>query len=218
MTILVIACHPDDEVIGVGGTILKEVAKGTDVYVQIITKAWEPKWDENTVKEKRREVEKVHSFLGIRKTFFADFLTTKLDSLSESSLVDSITNVMTEVQPNIVYTHNPYEIHKDHKITYSATMAAVRPLPNSKVKKVLLYEIPFVTWKSNSVYNHPNVYENISKYLDKKIEAMSMYKTELRDFPHPRSREGLKIISQYRGLEVGMQAAEAFYLSKELRD
>lgn len=218
MTILVIACHPDDEVIGAGGTILKEVAKGTEVYVQIITKAWEPKWSENTIKEKRREVEKVHSFLGIKKTFFADFPTTKLDSIPESLLVDSITNVINEVQPKIVYTHNPYEIHKDHRIAYSATIAAVRPLPNSKINKVLLYEAPFTSWNNSSIHNQPNIYEDISKFLDKKIEAMNMYKTELRDFPHPRSEKGLRIIAQYRGLEVGMHAAEAFYLSKELRN
>jgi LmbE family N-acetylglucosaminyl deacetylase len=217
--VLVIAAHPDDEVIGAGGTIARHVAQGDEVYWCIVTQGYSPPWSEERVAAALPQVKNVQEVLGIKEVFFCGFPTVKLNTVPYMELSAALQRVVDRVRPTVVYTTPPSDINQDHRIVYDCTLVATRPLPGCSVRRLLAYEIapsarfgqpagcsPFV----------PNVFVDISEYLDKKLEAMSCYKTQLREPPHPRSLEGLRVLAAERGLSVGQKAAECFQLIREL--
>jgi len=221
MNVLVIAAHPDDETIGAGGTITKHVKKGDGVYLCVVTKAYPPNWSEDSVKERRREVLEVSKILGIRKTYFLDLPTVKLDTIPQKELNDLISNCVNEVKPDVVYTTHGGDVNKDHRLVFEATMIATRPSPESLIKKVLSYELLSSTEWTFGLTERPfvpNVYVDISDTLENKIKAMSIYKSELKEYPHPRSLEAISTLAKKRGTEVGLKAAEAFMLIREISD
>jgi LmbE family N-acetylglucosaminyl deacetylase len=122
---------------------------------------------------------------------------------------------MKEIKPDIVYTSSRNDANLDHRIVYDCTLVATHPLPGSPVRRLLCYEIP-PTARFGFHGFVPNVFVDISEYLDKKLQAMACYKTELREFPHPRSLAGLKLLAQERGLSIGVGAAECFLLVREI--
>ena len=219
--ILVIAPHPDDEVLGCGGTIKKYTESGNEVYLCIVTKAYTPDWSEEYIKEKSKETKSSNNVLGIKKTLFLDLPTVKLDTIPQKKLNDLINNCVKEVNPEIVFIPFFSDINKDHKLVSESAMVALRPKPDSFVRKVYFYEVLSETeWaqpaqKIEEVFM-PNFYEDISEYLDNKIKAMECYKSELKEYPHPRSLKGIKILAQKRGTECGVKAAEAFMLLREI--
>jgi LmbE family N-acetylglucosaminyl deacetylase len=217
MRILVIAPHPDDEVIGAGGTIARHVADGDDVSLCIVTQGYSPPWPEDTVETARRQVEAAGKVLAIKGTFFLGFPTVKLNSVPNADLTSALQKVVDQIRPEIVYTSSAHDVNQDHRIVFEATLVAARPLPGSPVRRLLSCEagptaryghLPFV----------PNVYVDIAAFLSKKLEAMRCYDTQLREPPHPRSLEGLELIARERGLGVGLKAAECFHLVREIRD
>jgi len=218
--VLVIAPHPDDEVLGCGGTIGKHVSAGDDVYLCIVTKAYSPEWSEHVIKEKKEEVLRVSEILGIEKIYFLDLPTVKLDTIPQKELNEAITQLVNEVQPEVIYIPHKGDVNKDHQIVFDTVMIAIRPRPNSVLQKVLAYETLSETeWgfpSAESVFI-PNVYVDISETLELKLRAMSQYKSELREFPHPRSLEAISALAQLRGSTVGVKAAEAFMLVREIR-
>ena len=221
MNVLVIAPHPDDETIGAGGTIAKHVANGDDVYLCIVTRAYSPDWHEEVIKEKRKEVLEVSKILGIKKTYFLNLPTVKLDTIPQKELNDHIFGIINKVQPQIVYTTHRGDINKDHRLVFDATMVATRPIPGRSVKKVLSYELLSSTEWTSSLPERifvPNVYVDISDTLKDKVKAFSLYKSEVKEYPHPRSLEAISIFAKKRGTEVGLKAAEAFILLKEIWD
>ncbi len=218
--VLVIAPHPDDEVLGCGGTIVKHVSEGDEVYLCIVTKAYPPEWSENEIRERRDEVLKVSKILGIKKTCFLDLPTVKLDTIPQKELNDLIGQVVNQVQPGIVYIPHRGDANRDHRLVFEAAMVATRPKPGATVSKVLCYEALSETeWVAPFVQNvfMPNVYADISAVLEIKLKAMSEYRLELKEFPHPRSVETLTALAQMRGAAVGVTAAEAFMLVREIR-
>lgn len=217
--VLVVAPHPDDEVLGCGGTIVKHVWGGAEVYLCIVTKAYPPEWSEDEIKESREEVLKVNGILGIKKTYFLDLPTVKLDSIPQKELNDVITQVVNEVQPEIVYTPHRGDVNRDHQLVFDAAMVATRPKPGSAIRKVLCYETLSETeWAAPFLQNAftPNVYVDISETLEVKLKAMSAYKAELKEYPHPRSLEAISALAKIRGSNVGVKAAEAFILIREI--
>jgi LmbE family N-acetylglucosaminyl deacetylase len=218
MKVLVIAPHPDDEVIGAGGTIVKHVQHGDEVHLCVVTKAYVPDWSEEIIKEKRREVIAASKILGIKDITFCDLPTVKLDTIPQKELNKAISDTVNAVKPDIVYTTHKGDLHNDHRLVFEATMVAVRPTPKNFVKRLLSYELPSSTDLAPPFLDRafmPNVYVEISDVLETKIEAMSMYKTELREYPNPRSLEGLRIYAKRRGLAIQVEAAEAFMLIRE---
>lgn len=223
MKVLVIAPHPDDEVLGCGGTIKKHKEAGDEVYVCIATKAYTPDWSEEFIENRKKEIDNSIKVLGIKKTYFLDFPTVKLDTVLQKDLNDAISKVVEEIRPDIVFIPFPGDINKDHKIISEACLVALRPKPGISVKKVLYYEVLSETeWskpaqKIEDVFI-PNFYEDISDYLDYKLKAMECYKSELKEYPHPRSLKGIEVLAQKRGTESGVKAAEAFMLIREIKN
>jgi LmbE family N-acetylglucosaminyl deacetylase len=217
--ILVIAPHPDDEVLGCGGTIAKHTQQGAEVYLCIVTKGYTPDWSEEFLKKRPKEIKKAGALLGIKKTYFVDFPTVKLDTIPQKQLNDSIAQVVDEVKPEVVYIPHRGDINKDHRLVFEAAMVAVRPKPGSTVTRVLSYETLSETeWGVLSGDNAfiPNVYIDISETLEIKLKAMSAYQSELKEYPHPRSLEAISALAKTRGASIGVKAAEAFILVREI--
>lgn len=217
MNILVIAPHPDDEVLGCGGTIKKHATSGDRVYVCFGTKAYEPEWSKEFIANRPKEIEKASQILGITKSYFLDFPTVKTDTFPQKEINDAILKVLKEVQPEILYIPHGGDLNLDHKIFFESTLVAARPLPGSTVKKIYSYEVLSETeWGGTFKSFLPNVYINITQELEAKKEAMKAYESELKEFPHPRSLEGIDILAKKRGSEVGFLAAESFMLIREI--
>ncbi len=219
MRVLAIAAHPDDETIGAGGVIARHVAHGDEVYWCIVTQGYSPPWSEETLAEARSQVDEVQEVLGFREVFLLGFPTVKLNTVPYIDLCSALQQVVDQVQPEIVYTTPRDDINQDHRIVYEATLVAARPLPSSSVRRLLCYEISTTArfgLPAGSTGFAPNVFVDISRYLEKKLEAIRCYRTELREYPHPRSVKGLRLLAEERGLSVGLQAAECFQLVREL--
>lgn len=221
MKILVIAPHPDDEVLGCGGTIKKYASKGDEVFLCIVTKAYTPDWSNEFIKNREKEIECAKDALGIKGVVYLDLPTVKLDTIPQKDLNDLMSGCIKNIGPEIIFIPFYGDINKDHKLVSEAVLVAVRPKPGSSIKKVYCYEVLSETeWakpaqKIENVFI-PNFYEDISDFLEEKLKAMECYKSELKDYPHPRSLEGIKILAQKRGTECGAKAAEAFMLLREV--
>lgn len=221
MKILVIAPHPDDEVLGCGGTIKKYTSRRDEVFLCIVTKAYTPEWSDDFIENRKKEIKCSVKNLGIKKTIFLDFPTVKLDTIPQKELNDSILKCVQKIKPEIVFIPFYGDINKDHKLVSEAAMVAVRPKAGSSIKKVYYYEVLSETeWtkpaqKIEDVFI-PNFYEDIVDSLGDKLKAMECYRSELKDYPHPRSLEGIKILAQKRGMEIGIKYGEAFMLLREV--
>lgn len=218
--VLVIAPHPDDEVLGCGGAIAKHTSEGDEVYLCIVTKAYPPEWSEDEVRERKEEVLKVNEILGIKKTRFLDLPTVRLDTIPQKELNDLIAQIIDKVNPQILYIPHKGDVNKDHQIVFDAVMVAIRPKPNSTLGKVLSYETLSETeWAAPGTESAfvPNVYVDISETLETKLKAMQEYRQELKQFPHPRSLEAVSALARWRGSTIGVEAAEAFMLVREIR-
>jgi LmbE family N-acetylglucosaminyl deacetylase len=215
--ILIIAPHPDDEVLGCGGTIAKYRKKGDEVYLCIVTKAYTPDWSEEFLKNRSKEIEESSRILGIKKVYFLDFPTVKLDTIPQKELNSAILKVLQEVGPEALYLPHEGDLNKDHRLVFEAALVAVRPT-SWPVKKILSYETLSETEEGSVIKVFvPNIYEDIAETFNIKIEAMKAYKSEIRDYPHPRSLEIIKALAQKRGSETGLKFAEAFMLIREIK-
>lgn len=219
MKVLVIAPHPDDEVLGCGGTIKKHATKGDEVYVCYGTKAYTPDWTEEFIGKRTKEIEEANASLGIQKSYFLDFPTVKVDTVPQKEVNDKIFKVIKEVGPEVLYISHGGDLNKDHQIFFEASLVASRPVPGASIKQVLSYEALSETeWGRIMEPFAPTVYQDITDTLQDKLKAMEAYKSELREFPHPRSLKGIEVLAQKRGAEVGVSAAEAFVLIRQVNE
>lgn len=215
MNILIIAPHPDDEVLGCGGTIAKYKEKNDAIFLCIVTKAYTPDWSEEFLKNRPKEIAKSNKILGIHNTFFLDYPTVKLDTIPQKELNDAISKIIKTVKPEIVYIPHMGDLNKDHRIICETSLVALRP-QNYKVKKILSYEVfSTIEWGGLSESFAPTVYVDITDTFAIKLEAMKAYESELRSYPHPRSLKGIEALARKRGLEAGVEYAEAYKLIRE---
>jgi len=215
MKILIIAPHPDDEVLGCGGTIAKHSKSGDEVYLIIATKAYAPDWTEEFIKNREKEIKESNRVLGIKKTYFLDYPTAKLDTIPQKELNESIAKIVNKIKPDIVYIPFKGDLNKDHRLLFEASLVALRPI-NHRVKRILSYEILSETeWGQEIEVFKPSVHINISDTFHKKIEAIQVYASELKKYPHPRSIEIIEALARKRGSEVNVEFAEAFILIRE---
>jgi len=215
--ILVIAPHPDDEVLGCGGVIAKHNNFGDIVYLCVVTKAYTPDWSEEFIQNRKLEIERSNKVLRIKKTYLLDFPTVKLDSIPQKELNAEISKIIEKVQPDILYIPHRGDLNKDHRLVFEACLVAARPLGGHIIKKILSYEtLSGTEWGNTMSPFIPNIYEDISDYLKDKIKAMKAYESELRKYPHPRCLEMIEILAKKRGSEAGLRLAEAFMLVREV--
>ena len=221
MNVLVIAPHPDDEIIGVGGTIAKRTTAGHDVYVCVMTKGCEPLFSSDSVNQVRTECKEADLSLGVKETIFLDFPAAMLETVPRYKLNDAIVKVIQRVKPDEVYLPHRGDMQQDHKMVVDAAMVALRPRYEHVVKRIYAYETLSETgWDIPNTVNEfiPNVYEDISNTLEKKLEAMRAFHSQLADFPAARSLGAIEALAKFRGATVNMMAAEAFTLIREIKE
>jgi len=216
MRILVIAPHPDDEVLGCGGTIAKCVGRGDTVFLCVITKVYPPDWSEKYIKNKKIEINKATRILGIKHIYFLDFLSVMLDTLPQKDINNALQKIVSEINPDIVFIPWKGDLNRDHRIVFESALVATRPL-NTGIKKILAYETLSETeWGRSLEAFQPNIYEDITPYISIKLDAIQSYESELKEYPHPRSIEAIDILAKKRGSEVSLKYAEAFMLIREI--
>ncbi len=219
MRVLVIAPHMDDEVLGVGGTIARHVSSGDDVYVCFAAhRVYDHRYDEVQNRAEMQNALKAREVLGYKEAKFFNLDDERLDACIQDVIIP-IEAYLDEVKPEVVYINHGGDNHQDHKAVFQAGMVALRPNINVGIKRILCYEVPSSTEQSPPLGEFaflPNFYMNIEKYLPTKINALHCYEREKREFPHPRSDKAVEILAMKRGSEVGLNAAEAFMVIKEL--
>ena len=224
--ILVIAAHPDDEVLGMGGTIAKYTSKGDEVAVLIVTDGSTSQYrDDPKLQEiqraKRAETSNCAATLGVKHVFYGELPDMKLDVTPHIEINRVIEKAITDFQPSIVFTHFSGDVNKDHRRVYESTLVACRPFSEQCVKRLFSYAVPSSTeWNIQTATSTflPNWYEDISgEWAEKKYRAMECYKTEIRDYPHPRSIRYLRTADAAEGNRVGLLAAESFILLRAIK-
>ncbi|OUO93091.1 PIG-L deacetylase family protein [Cloacibacillus sp. An23] len=220
MNVLIIAPHPDDEILGCGGTIAKHTAAWNQVYVCIVTRGKLPLFNDEGVKIVREECSAAHKYLGVKETIFLDFPAAMLEEVPRHELNDSLCKVVQRIKPEEVYIPHRGDMQLDHKMIVDAAMVALRPKYEHVAKRIYAYETLSETgWDIPNTVNEfiPTVYNDISGYLDQKLQAMRFYQSQLAPYPNPRSIESLEALAKYRGSTVNKRAAEAFSLIREIR-
>ena len=218
--VIIISAHPDDETLGAGGTLLKHKSKGDKLFWIIGTEmSLSKSYSKDQIKSRNNEIEKVAKIYGFEKIFRLNFETSKLDSSSLIKLVPLISEIFKEVEPNIIYNLNLNDAHSDHRIVFDCVLSATKTFRHPSIRKFLSFETISETEFSNPFASgfRPNVFVNIEKYLEQKIEIFSVYESEIGEFPFPRSPEAIRSLTSLRGVQSGCKAAEAFMLIKEIK-
>ena len=216
--ILVVAAHPDDEVIGVGGTIAVHAAKGDHVFIAILTEGATVQFpgEPDKISLKKEQASKVAQLLGAREVFFGDFPDQRLDVAPMLEVNRFLEGVVRQVQPQIIYTHHYAELNADHRVAYEAAAVAARPFSLPSFERLLCYSVDTLAHAGQGAPQF-NLYLDINETLELKLKAMQVYQTELRDYPHPRSLESIRYMALRNGAVVGLRAAEAFQTVLEVR-
>ena len=220
MKILVIAPHPDDELLGSGGTLLRRKSEGAILGWVIMTKiSEETGWNKNNVQERENEIKQVRKELGVQPEhlFQLGFPTTKLDTFPMGELIADVAGVFQIFQPEEVFIPYQGDVHSDHRITFEAVSACTKWFRYPSVKRVLAYETLSETEFSLDCSKafQPNVFVDISSYLEQKLELLNIYSSELGEFPFPRSETAIRALVQFRGSSSGFESAEGFELLLE---
>lgn len=217
--ILVVCAHPDDETLGMGGTIALYTEKKENVYVLIVSEGESARGKSNTkILQRKKQAEGACELLGVKKIKFLDYEDQKLDTVPLSELSQKIETVIKEWKPSVVYTHFWNDINQDHRQVYEATAIAVRPLPKSKISQFIVFETPSSTeWGSKKKIFSPNLFINITNVMNKKLQAFSKYKNEVMSYPHPRSKKSITNRARFWGNTVGINFAESFMIVREIK-
>jgi len=218
---LVIGAHPDDEVLGAGGTIARLAAEGHEVDAALLCESSSPRYGDGMVQVLKEKAELSARILGIEEVVFYDFSNVRTNCIPMTEMQKAVTECLKRFRPNWVFTHHRADVHVDHQMVFKATIEAARSYAGCFVEQMLCYEIPSSTeWAPPfpDTAFLPNVFYDIESTIGKKTEALSVYKSELREYPHPRS---LKAIYKYAlrwGLRVGLERyVEPFELIRDIR-
>lgn len=221
--ILVIAPHPDDEVLGCGATIYKKSKEGHNVFLAILTNASKSdpvKYTIEKVQNVRNEAKLSAEILGVKEIYFEDFPAPALDQYPAYIMTEAISKIIKQVEADTIYVPFRGDIHNDHKAIFDASMVAARPVGNYSVKTIYAYETLSETeWAYPFAGESfvPNVFEKVSiEEFNLKLEAMKCYKSQLRQFPNSRSLEALEALAKFRGSTVSAERAEAFMLIRDI--
>ena len=218
--ILVIAVHPDDESLSCGGTLLKHKAGGDALYWLIVTSMKEEcGFEKGAVEARRKEIEKVSSMYGFDGVYDLDFPTMQLDTISFRKLIGSISDVFGEVEPNIVYLPFKGDVHTDHQSAFRAAYSCTKSFRYPSIKKIVMMETLSETEFTPSTKEDsfiPNMFVDITDFIERKIEIMNIYKNEIGLHPFPRSERNIRAMATFRGATAGCEYAESFMMLKEI--
>jgi LmbE family N-acetylglucosaminyl deacetylase len=219
--LLVVAPHPDDELLGCAGTIKRLTEKGAEVWVLILSRGKKGIYSEDRIRNVRKEAIEAHNLLGVKITKFFDYSAPELDLVSVSTLSRAISEVVQQFRPDAVFLPHRGDLHHDHKAVYNAGLVAVRPNGDYLIKKVFSYETLSETeWAapfSDDAFV-PDFFVNISESVNAKMEAIKCYKSQLREFPNSRSLEAIEALAKFRGSTVRINRAEAFMTIRIIED
>lgn len=216
--IFIVAAHPDDEILGVGATVAKHVKNGDICFALILGEGITSRYDSRELSEKAG-VNELHNdtfesskIIGFKNVYFENLPDNRFDSIDLLDIIKIIEKYIDEIKPEIIYTHHSSDLNIDHRKTYEAVLTATRPIQNQYVKEIYCFET-FSSTEWNFDYTtqfKPNYFVNVTSTIDQKLRAMQCYKSEIREFPHPRSIQNLEINAKKWGSVVGEEFVEAF--------
>jgi LmbE family N-acetylglucosaminyl deacetylase len=221
MRVLAIAPHADDETLGCGARLLQHQAAGDSICWLIATRGHSPRWSEELLASKDREIDKVAEAYGFEKVYRLGYPAIRMDTVPLEELIGAIGEAIAEAKPDYVYVNHFGDVHSDHLRVFEATMAVLKPFYSSKhgVRRVMSYEVPSSTDAMPPIPARnflPNMFSDVTDFIDRKLELMSMYETEVQPYPLPRSSESIRALARYRGATIGAEYAEAFMLIREI--
>lgn len=223
---LVVAAHPDDEVLGCGGTIFRKAHEESDVFIAILGEGITSRYDnrkaadDSETETLHQNCRKVANLLNAKDLFMYNLPDNRFDTVPLLDITKLIEKLVQKIRPSVIFSHSGGDLNIDHVITHRAVMTAVRPMVQCPVKDIYAFEIPSSTeWAFQQFQPifKPNVFFDISQSIDHKLEALACYDGEARIFPHPRSPEAIRSISRRWGSVVGLEYAEAFELVRMVR-
>ena len=222
--VLVIAAHPDDEVLDCGGSIAKLSKQGATVHIAfladgVFSRMGDAKIKENELTERRLAAENACKILGAQSISFGELPDNQLDTVPLLDIICVVEKIIKKYKPNTLFTHHGGDLNVDHRLTHDAVLTACRPQADNTVKTLLFFEVPSSTeWHSpnSSACFTPNWFIDITDELSLKMQALNAYHDELRPWPHPRSIKGVEYLARWRGATICVGAAEAFMLGRKL--
>lgn len=222
--VLIIAAHPDDEVLGCGGTAARLAREGHDVYTVILGEGItsrddtrQPEKREEEIARLKKQTQDANHTLGVKEIFVFNFPDNRFDTVPLLDIVKVIEKIKEKIGPQIVFTHFENDLNIDHQITYRAVMTASRPLPEETVKEIYAFEVLSSTeWRYPLSFN-PDCFFDITRTISIKTAALEKYHSELKEYPHPRSIMGMAVNAQQWGMKTGVLYAEAFKVVRLIR-
>lgn len=222
--IMLVAAHPDDELLGSAGTLLLFKKKGYKIKIIFLSDGESSrevgkKKLYKLINKRKKQAIKISKLCKFEEPVFAEFPDNRLDTVPILKIVKFIENEIRKYKPEILITHNENDLNIDHKLAFKSVITATRPSTKTFIKSIYCFETPSSTENNFSrlkVNFNPNLYFDISKFLNKKIKLLKIYKDEIKTYPHSRSLEGIKVLAKYRGTQIGVKYAEAFYLLRKL--
>jgi LmbE family N-acetylglucosaminyl deacetylase len=215
--ILIVAAHPDDEILGCGGTVARLIKEGCEAHTIILGEGITSRDDLRNREIRNDEllilkesIRKANDIIGIKKLYIYDFPDNRFDTVPLLDIIKVIEKIKCEIKPSIVFTHFQNDLNIDHKITFEAVLTATRPMQEESVSEIYSFEILSSTEWNFSYKFLPDAFWDITDTLEMKINAMKEYKSEIKDFPHPRSIEGIKLNASCWGMRLGHRFIEAF--------
>jgi LmbE family N-acetylglucosaminyl deacetylase len=225
--ILIIAAHPDDEILGCGGTAAKLAQEGHQIFTLILGEGKTSRYEADKtdfsqeIEELNREIRQANKIIGVKEVFVRSFPDNSFDSVPLLEIVKEIEAIIEQVKPDIVFTHHVGDLNIDHQIAHRAVLTSARPMKDKCIKEIYAFEVPSSTeWNafSRETAFIPNVFVDITETIDVKAKAMAEYKSELREYPHPRSIQHIKDLAKVNGTKVGLDYSENFVLIRKVGD
>ncbi|MBW7862681.1 MAG: PIG-L family deacetylase [Rhodocyclaceae bacterium] len=222
-TVLVVAAHPDDEVLGCGGTLARHAAAGDAVHVLFLADGVAARTaggsvDPGALTARLDAAREAAAILGLAGVDALGLPDNRLDTVPLLDLVQAVERVLARLDPQIVYTHHHGDLNIDHRLAHQAVLTACRPLPGCSVHTLRCFEVPSSTeWQApGAAPFEPNLFIDVTATLDRKRRALQAYGAELRTFPHPRSIEAIEALGRWRGASAGLAHAEAFVVARQI--
>ena len=225
MNILLIIAHPDDEVLGCGGTLRKLADEGHDIYTCVLCAPADARHERPDMQTFQQVVQQAEKAIGIKDSLKYEFKNIQFNTVPHLDMVKAIEAAIVKFKPEWVFTHHPSDVNIDHRVCFEASMAAIRlpqryskDIPPTLIKKIFLFEVLSSTdWApSIGLAFQPNCFFDIKTTFDIKMQVLDYYGNALKPFPHSRSRENIKALATLRGAEVGIAMAEAFCVIRDL--